>query len=931
MKKTKFIWGFLPLFLTSILSTNFINCTGININEKEIKSNLTNDINIINDINSNYWIKDNKIETNIKLSVRTIKELWIFSSIRVNHKIWYQDYKYKDISIPTFDKNSKNINFNVWNKPVSQLFTDPDPYWADPNGAKWNDKLIGIGIGGKKGKYLANIKNNWYGNSYYNDFVLNDENVYRPQNYPVYPAHNYFAYTIRYYQTPSYVHENLNKKIEFSEITNKNFFNTFFQLNEVPFDNNGEVWNKDTYNQMDNLIRFNNFLHIAREISKVYQVVRKIDNFIITNTGENDKWLNQIVKKESILSLKNDFENWKFISADEAWTRYNALIDINNSKLIPTTGNYENEYNKLIENIYKNKLVSIDRKLNIFDIDMVYKIALAIFKQNQINLTLNINNKLIKYNIWDGSSFIKIWNDLLLINKDNNLLNISIENVEFKYIGDHNKTGYFNNSYIIENSDISNELKRKTSLMIREGANNFDNVDVLNINNFGIQIDSDSYISEVLGTGENIGNGYPYGEFIPNKKNLIKNLLNSNFILPDKRILFNEIYDISNSKNILNYFDNRNTYEAFQSFNMNIEQYPYFIPENQNGEFYLIAKTNKWIFSDGTNGDFTQNFKNKFFEKTNVNSLNIIELEPKDRLIDGNWDDSGYFLIKCKNNIVKEFIINSINNEEIFQQTEKFISYLKDQKNWVLNNNKIIEDYFLYQKEYKKDVYNIDYKKLSEEEFNNINYLAKDLKIEVKFSNENLYMPIDFKYGLNDFNRYNTFFKYLFKTPIWKYIQLYYAHFYNIELVSETIIINKNNIKEKIIKPNENFFKYFDIVEKNNYVTIFDKTDLELKNIIKVFIPIKELATNGELAIQNDSHLIDLKINEMNYINTEVSKYNEKDVSNYSINLNYGNIFAIVGPILIIGIIILMIFLIKKWRNRFETRLTKLTEEDICL
>jgi flagellar biogenesis protein FliO len=47
--------------------------------------------------------------------------------------------------------------------------------------------------------------------------------------------------------------------------------------------------------------------------------------------------------------------------------------------------------------------------------------------------------------------------------------------------------------------------------------------------------------------------------------------------------------------------------------------------------------------------------------------------------------------------------------------------------------------------------------------------------------------------------------------------------------------------------------------------------------------------------------------------------------------LNYGNIFAIVGPILIIGIIILMIFLIKKWRNRFETRLTKLTEEDICL
>jgi hypothetical protein len=131
-------------------------------------------------------------------------------------------------------------------------------------------------------------------------------------------------------------------------------------------------------------------------------------------------------------------------------------------------------------------------------------------------------------------------------------------------------------------------------------------------------------------------------------------------------------------------------------------------------------------------------------------------------------------------------------------------------------------------------------------------------------------------------------------------------------LVSETIIINKNNIKEKIIKPNENFFKYFDIVEKNNYVTIFDKTDLELKNIIKVFIPIKQLATNGELAIQNDSHLIDLKINEMNYINTEVSKYNEKDVSNYSINLNYGNIFAIVGPILIIGIIILMIFLIKK-------------------
>jgi hypothetical protein len=40
---------------------------------------------------------------------------------------------------------------------------------------------------------------------------------------------------------------------------------------------------------MDNLIRFNNFLHIAREISKVYQVVIKIDNFIITNTGENDK------------------------------------------------------------------------------------------------------------------------------------------------------------------------------------------------------------------------------------------------------------------------------------------------------------------------------------------------------------------------------------------------------------------------------------------------------------------------------------------------------------------------------------------------------------------------------------------------------------------------------------------------------------------
>ncbi len=928
MKKTKFIWGFLPLFLTGIMTTNFINFSGVNINESETKNNSTSDINIINDINSNYWIKNNKIETKIKLSVRTIKELWIFSSIRANHRIWYQDYQYKDVSTPTFDTNSKNIHFNVWNKPVSQLFSDPDPYWADPSGAKWNNKLVDIGIEGKKGEHLASSKNYWYGKSYYNDFILNDQNVYKPQNYPFYPWHNYFAYTIRYYQTPSYVHQALNKKIEFSEITNKNFFNTFIELNKISFDNNGKVWNKDNYNQMDNLIKFNDSFHIAREISKVYQVVEKIDNFIIANTSENDQWLNQIVKKENILSLKNDFENWKFASANEALVRYNALIDINNSELIPTTSNYESEYNKLIENIYKNKLISLDRQLTIFDIDTIYKITLAIFKQNQINLTLNINDKFIKYNIWDGESFIKIWNDLLLINKDNNLLKIGIEKVEFKYIGDHNKTGYFNSSYTIENSDISNELKKEISLSIREEANNFDNVDVLNINNFGIQIDSDLYLSETLGTGKNIGNGYPYGEFIPDKKNTIKNLLNSNFILPNKKSLFNEIYDISNSTNILNYFDNRKTYEAFQSFNININGYPNFIPKNENGDFYLIGETDKWKFSDGTNGDFTENFKNNFFEKANINSLNIIELEPKDRLISGIWDDNGYFLIKCKNNLVKELNININNDETILVQIEKFINYLKEQKNWIPRSEKIVEDYFLYQKEYKKVLYSIGYNELSEEE---INYLTKDLKVEVEISNENLYMPIDFKYGLNDLNRYNTFFKYFFETPIWKYIESYYANFYNVELVDEITFINENNIEEKKVTPNEMFFKYFDIIEKNNYVTIFDKNDLQSKNIIKIFIPVKELSTSGELSIQNNSHLIDLKINEMNHINTEVTKYNKKNSDDYYINLNYWNIFTIVGPIVAIGIIVLTIFLIKKWRNRFETKLTKLTDKDISL
>jgi len=931
MKKTKFIWTFLPIFLTTILVTNLINNRIVNIEKNKAKSNLSNDINIINDINSDYWIKDNQIKSKIKLTVRTMKELWVLSTYRVNHKIWYQTYDYENISTPIFDKVSKKIIFDTWNKPVSQLFSDPDPYWADPVGAKWNNKLLNINIYGRNDQYSPNIKDAWFGKNHYNNFELNDKNVHKPKIFPAYPPHNYFSHVIRYYQTPSYVHNNVSKKIEFFEITNKSFFNTFIELSKIPFDQNGKVWNKDNYNEMGNLIKFNHYFHIAREISKVYKVVENINNFIDKNTNKDGKWINQIIKKSDLISLKNDFETWKFASADEAWMRYNSLIDINNSKLILTTSSYESQYNKLIKNIYKNNLISVDRKITIDDINEIYKTSLAIFKQNQINLSLNINGEIIKYNIWDGRSFIKIWNNLLSINKNKNLLNISIENVEFKYIGDHNKTGYFNNSYIIKKEEISNELKSNTTLIIRNDAKNLDNIDLLNNNNFGINIDSDLYLSELLGTGENIGNGYPYNEVIFDKKLLIKNLLNNNFILSNKEMLFKDVYDISNLTKILNFFDDKKTRESFNSFGINTGRYPYFIPNNQKGEFYLIGKIEKWKFIDQTNGDFTQNFKNTFFEKTNINSLNIIELEPKNRLVNNLWDDSGYFLIKCKNNFITNSSISVNNTVGIFKQTDAFITYLNDDKNWILKNDDIIEDYFLYQKKFKRENFKINYNQLSEEEINKIDYLIKELKIEVEFSNQSLYTPVDSKYPSGNMNRYNTFFNFFFKTPIWKYINSYYNDVHNVQLVNQVALVNKDNIENKIIEPNAIFFKYFDIIEKNNHVTISDKNDVNSTNIIKSFIPIKELATNGELEIKNNAYLIDLKINKMEYINGEVNKYNEQHITDYSINVNYGNIFIIVGPILGIGIIILILFLINKWRNRFETKLKTLNNDDIIV
>ena len=710
--------------LNRILNYTLIPCvlfnTNININNK--KSEIELNSLIVNDIKNINSLIDNDYYTRIHFIQKTLKQIKVLGWV-TNWKKW-ENVSTKDFNNTiNLDLDNKLVTFNLFPEEFEYTYFDPDPFWCDPHGAKWNNKTHNIKINYKKShKEKLQTKNTWYGTEYNASLNIRTSDEIDDNINLAYPPHNYFTHSILMYINGTYRIEGISKNLVIKKINNDNIIKSFIQINKPYISNNYLVWNEESIAKCNDIFSFNDNMKIIKTLSYANEIIDWLEQFIANNTI-NGLWNNKTFNLFEIEEYIDQINNLKFRDYQDLFNLKNSIMNNRKYKLI---GNYNTNLLNLNINLIKNNLINDQQQINLNNVNDFYQTLILYFKNIDIIANLSINGQYFNIPIWTNNHFYNFLNDVKITNT--NLLNISFESITIKDISPENSI-ITSNDIVIDDKQLLSNFN--FSIMYRYNALNIDtNIIDKNFKN-SILLNINKYVSELVGTGKNI-NGYEHN-YILNKQELLKytnNLFNNVNV-------FDEIIDItlSNKEKIENMFGDS---FIFACKKLNANDIFEFKPDNYKGEFYAIMKISNWMFNDGTNGDYTASFKNKFYDIMRKNNC-IVEL-PRDKIIDAN----GYFLCRFRTNKIifnqkeNRYTLDTIDHNYINQQLNKWFINIANSDNWKIQYcNETNIGFFITRKIQYIKIWNIKHNEI------------KNIKIKVKIDLSNNASP--FKNQKNQF------------------------------------------------------------------------------------------------------------------------------------------------------------------------------------
>jgi len=824
LKTITYIIGSVLLLLSTInysILINYKNDNEIKIKNKILTKKIIPDYSnlILKDIHD--LVLNNKIllEPKIQFAEKTKKTMRVIV-VNVDFGSWDQT----TIKDATFE-----INLDLINQLASgslfgnfkHTYTDPAPKWNDPIGARWNPRTKTINC--PKISFESKINDDletWYGKSQFFDINFPGDKSWNNLGFIIYSDHKYFAYEIKMSKKPVFKKLPYEKRFKLQKITNNNFLPALIEFKKPKINNDGDIWNKKTIHKNLTSFDFNSTFSQLKLLNEGFNATKYLKKFIEKNESLNGEWNNIFIDKETILETIDNLENFKFSKLTDIKKMIETALNKKNSEVYLPTYDSIFMISELRNILQENKLIRITLPtLKLFN--EVYETAINYFFNNKIQINYDLNNEKIKLNLWNGIEFDKLNLTSFKNHPNLNLNHFLTNNIEINYIGDVKKNCYYNDSKLIKRN-LKDEIlfsKFDFDLLYRENAKNLfyelNNSQILN----GIILELNESISALVGTGIKYGNGTSKNEIIT--ENIKLQILNSlNSLINKENKLFDKIYSFSeeNISDVNSFFQRQSLIDAYLELHLNFnEEKPLFNPNNYDGRFYEIFTIKNWRYSDQTNGDFSPKFINKFFEIFNYANINLWELEPKLRQINGIYDSTGYFLVKLNTNLN---IQNLPKENLIIENFQELISKIKMQyltiykkENWKkVSKEQIVKNNFFLNTNYDVNKYI----------FINEDLLGNNTKFRIKIKN----------FKIDSFSKSEQeFLTTLQNNPIIDFLDYPVSSLFN--------QVFENDILQTL-KPTKLFYENYQINNFENYYSITNKNN----NFLIMNLTLNELKTN---------------------------------------------------------------------------------------
>lgn len=829
--------------------------TGVDtiIQNATTRTNHTNDNVLINqDINTD--IKNYNISTplflnsEVEIKNHVLKELFTLQIRTLQYKtVLYKKYGSKNkINI---DLKNMKASVQAYNQ-FEHRYYDPNPEWCDPTYAsRWEDRYRQIKPRTKN--LVSNIKiaKKGFANEYSFGFNSKQNDWTGDKHTLAYPDHNYLIYRITYYNDAYFRELAINKQFKFYEVDSNKIISNFIEFKNIPRSNNGLIWNENTKKLINDRFTFNNNLVNLKTLSLASEIVQKINNNLQTYQYDNQ------FTKQLLQSYLNDLTNLKFTNYKMLKNLDNYISNPNENKVVTLYGNFSHNLESLNASLtntgfFENK----DQAINISNALSYYRMVISFLKHNDIEAEIIVNDSPLKIKIWQNNQFISILDQLK--NYPNlNYLKVNFSSINNIFKGDLNNLGYFFSSSEITDTNILNNYN--FDIFYRSDALNINNQINSVLSNDGLILNTNRYVSELVGTGKHIGNGIENNYINPDTKIKLIQLLADVIKIPTTHL---NLYDIAtNDLNLLRKeVDVVSLAKAMIKFNINPNDKVIFSPSNIDGKFYSIIKIKNWQFSDGTDGDFSNMFKNAFIGSINDRNLNIIELKPNTKTFNTN----GYFLLKLKTNRVQFSISDNLydvqinNSNQISEHaTTTFKNTLYKKNNWILQKINKTDRLFLVTNEFTKNKVSFDATE------NNLKALL--------FKNNYLFDAKHFTFPKTG-NDLQQVYKDILNNPIIK-----------MKYVTDMLF----KINDNKLQPTKLFNEIFEIKSNNNKYQLVSKNKSNLQMNLSIF----DLHGNQiKSSIETTKNSV---INKISSIKQEVSHFNNKQsfkkIASYS---NYSDI-----------------------------------------
>lgn len=590
-------WLATPLIVISGVATPII----INTLNSEIKKDETikNEsyvdrtkyiIDDIQDINT----QNNLLNINLTIKEKFQKILRIIFQID-EYTLW-ENYSYKINATPTFDFINSKVNAAI-EANIAFKWTDKmHGYFGDyvkkrPRTLTFNLPKKNISTPMKLRKELP------FANFFeyeFDQYKTNDEQLLFFDNSWYYIFYSVLCYTTYYYKYEIPKQKNYIIKNKITSIWEK-----FIEINN--FLDNQKIHNQNTVKN-EKFIKFNKHFSTLYELNQI----SKIYNELIS---KNDKTINEKIFIEQL-------EKYEFNSYENVKKKYDFLQQTGN--LLPNNNDehFFIRVNELLKIVTNNE---IDReKINNYNsFEIIYKILINYFANNDIRIKTSFNEVDIDIFLWKNRNFTDIFNQFPKDLQENK----NIQILKVKTIIQHK-----NNENNILYDEYNKNINKKYEINYRWNALN-KNPYIKLIKTNGILLNINKYVSEIINDNSLINPKY------------ILNTLNNNIFKED---IFNSI-ELLSDKNWYKYSNNIDINMFNKFFGLSADQNNFNYNHSDSiGSFFSLVKIDNLIFKDGTSGDFNSNFKNNLINKLNINHNNIFELFKSDNDI--------YFAIKLQTN-----------------------------------------------------------------------------------------------------------------------------------------------------------------------------------------------------------------------------------------------------------------------------------------